>query len=245
MKKCFSSFPVLGPALVVNLVLLSIAAEVAAQPSVVPSLTVNAPGLGIATTHAPASSAFQLAADGKSWELKPGGRFFIPGAPFAEVLDLRFDPDPLIYGNILVQNNTGSTQNYLFGFSIPTTFGAPSLIRGSIDTSIIGTAGQISTVAAFPIYSAQIDSVTIQTLQNSPFTLTTSQGAVSSSAQFGFNLNNIPVASSIGILLQFQLSPGDTAAIISDFEVVAVPEPATMTLVFVGACLLAYRRQRA
>jgi hypothetical protein len=242
--KSFVSLRVWGATIVVNLILFIVASKVAAQPSVVPSLTVNAPGLGIATTHAPANSAFQLAADGKSWELKPGNRFFIPGAPFVDVVALRFDPDPLVYGNILVQNNTAATQNYLLGFSIPATFAGPNLIRGSIDTSIIGTAGQISTVSAFPIYSAQIDSVTVHTLQNAPFTLTTPQGAVSSSAQFGFNLSNIPVSTSIGILLQFQLSPGDTATIVSDFEVVAVPEPSIMTLAFLGACLLAYRRHR-
>jgi len=243
MKKYLFTFPIEG-AVLTALFCAAMTMRVAAQPSVVPSFTVNAPGLGIAATHTPSSSAFQLSADGKSWELKPDGRFHIPGAPFAEVLSLRYDPDPLIYGNFLVQNNTATDQIYTVGFTIPTTFAAPSLIRGSIDTSIIGTSGLISTVAAFPIYSAQIDFNTVQTLQNSPFSLATTQGAVSSSAQFGFDLNNIPVTSSIGILLRFQLSPGDTAAIISDFEIVAVPEPGTMALVLLGAGLLFYRRQR-
>jgi hypothetical protein len=42
------------------------------------------------------------------------------------------------------------------------------------------------------------------------------------------------VTSSIGIQLRFMLSPGDTAAILSRFDVVPVPEPSTLLLSALG-----------
>jgi hypothetical protein len=49
-------------------------------------------------------------------------------------------------------------------------------------------------------------------------------------------LSAIPVTSSIGIQLRFTLTPGDTASILSRFDVV-IPEPATMTLGAVAALI--------
>jgi hypothetical protein len=215
------------------------------QPMVVPNITLDAPGLGVAVAHMPEQAAFQLAPDGKTRELKPNASFGVPGAPWLTVRELRFDPDPLIYNSILVQNVSAVPQTYTFGVSLPTTWVAPNLIRGSIDTSLIGTDAQIAALPNSSIYAAQIDGTTVKTLQDFPFTLTTPQQAVSSWAQFGFDLNNIPVNSSIGIVLTFTLSPGDTAAIVSDFEVALVPEPGSLALLLPGGGLLACRRQKS
>jgi hypothetical protein len=58
-------------------------------------------------------------------------------------------------------------------------------------------------------------------------------------------LNNVAVTTDIGIVLRFQLTPGDTAAIISDFEIVEVPEPGTLSLGLLAGALLFLRRQRS
>src|SRR6185295_15130256 len=121
----------------------------------------------------------------------------------------------------------------------------PSLFRGSVHTSIIGTSATISTVPGSPIYAAQIDGLTVRTLQNNPFSLSTPQDAGGASASFGYELNNTAVTSSMGIALTFQLTPGATAAIISDFEIKAIPEPGTLTLLLVGGSILIWRCRRS
>ena len=189
------------------------------------------------------AAEFQLGTDGKTWALGSPDSYAWSGTSLT-IKELRFETDPIIYGNILVQNNTAVNQIYTVGFSIPTTWAAPSLIRGSIDTSLIGTSATVSTVPLFSIYSAQIDFATVRTLQDNPFSLSTPQGAISASAAYGYEANAVPVTSNIGIQLRFQLSPGDTVAIISDFEIVAVPEPGTLAFLLLGGSVLVLRRQR-
>lgn len=216
------------------------------QPSIVPHWVASVPGLGIAMTNTPDAAAFHRAVDGKVWELSAPTSFQLGGGGQVTVQELRYDPDPLIYNNILVQNITGSVQNYVISLNLPTVWGVPNYIRGSVDTSIIGTDGLISAPVGGALYTALIDGLPVQTLQNSPFSLSTPQAANSSFASFGFDPNNIPVLSSIGIQLAFTLSPGDTAAILSDFELVSVnvPEPGTLALLLVGGGFLAIRRRR-
>ncbi len=242
MKKLLDYFNALCGLLLGVGLLVAVTPVASAQPTVVPNLTVRAPGLGVALSVAPDRAAFKRASDGKSWELT--APFKVPGAPWLTVQELRFDTDPIVYANYLVQNITGTPKDYTVGVSLPTTWPAPNLIRGSVDTSVIGTDGQVSALANSSIYAAQIDSSTVRTLQDYPFTLSTPQSAVSSSAQFGFDPSNIAVASTIGILLNFRLTPGDFATIISDFEVVAVPEPGSLALLLLGGMVLIWRRQR-
>ncbi len=242
MKKLPSYFSARSGLPLSLLLLVALAPVVSAQPSVVPNLTLNAPGLGVALTHIADAAPFTLLPDGQTWALT--APFNPRGAPWLTVRELRFDTDPIVYASYLVQNITGTSQNYTIGVSLPTTWPAPNLIRGSVDTSVIGTAGQVSALAGSSIYAAQIDSSTVRTLQNYPFTLSTPQNAVSSSAAFGFDPNNVAVGSSIGILLHFQVTPGDFASIISDFEVAAVPEPGSLALLLMGGVVLIWHRQR-
>jgi len=214
------------------------------QPSVIPGVTLSAEGVGSWNCYMYPSD-FQLLPGGKMWGLtSPVINTW--GGTTMTVQELRYDPDPLIYNNILVHNNTGVNQIYTLGVTLSTTFGAPSLIRGSIDTSLIGLNAAVSNVAPFSVYSAQIDGVTVRTLQDDPFFLTTPNNAVSSSASYGYELNGVAVTSNIGILLRFELTPGDTATIISDFELVAVPEPSSFALVGLGLIgILARVRRKA
>jgi hypothetical protein len=79
-------------------------------------------------------------------------------------------------------------------------------------------------------------------MQDSPFSLSTPADAVSSSDAFGWVNNNVPVTSDMGITLNFTLSPGDTATIISDFEI--TPEPGTLAMIALGGIVLGLRRRR-
>ena len=62
--------------------------------------------------------------------------------------------------------------------------------------------------------------------------------------RFDPDVNAVAVGSSIGIVVKFELSPGDTAAIISDFEVAVIPEPGSLALVLLGGCVVIWRFRR-
>jgi hypothetical protein len=149
------------------------------------------------------------------------------------ISQLSFDPDPFVLNNILVTNTTASTQLFSVFVGLPTTFGAPNFISGNITTSVIEGGLDTATIASVSptaIYQAQIDGTTVATLQNHPFALTTSTSN-SASAAFGPTLNGIPVTSNIGIQLRFSLTAGDTASILSRFDVTAIPEPTSAACV--------------
>ena len=243
MKKVLRGFGILLGIPVGLFLFLACAPSAVAQPSVVPTMTLTAEGVG--SWNCNFNNDFRLGADGKSWELGSAKAYSWAGTDLT-VQQLRFDPDPLISNNTLVQNNTLVNQIYTLSVALPTSFGAPNGIRGSIATSLIAVGGgTVSSVAPFSIYSAQIDGVTVRTLQNNPFTLTTPNAAVSAVASYGLEANIVPVNTSIGILLRFQLTPGDSVTILSDFEVAPViPEPSTLALLLLGGGALALRRYR-
>jgi hypothetical protein len=149
------------------------------------------------------------------------------------IKELEFDPDPFVLNNILITNTTATTQIYTVGVALPTVFAAPNFISGNVRTDVIdgggAAGGTVSTVAGFPIYSAQIDFSEVASLQADPFSVTAPAGGSSgASASFGPTVNGTAVTSNIGIQLRFSLTAGDTAAILSRFDVVAIPEPASL-----------------
>ena len=79
------------------------------------------------------------------------------------------------------------------------------------------------------IYQAQIDFSTVASLLSDPFTLSAAPGnSATASSTFGATPSGVPVTSSIAVQLRFTLSPGDTASILSRFDVVpggTIPEP--------------------
>jgi hypothetical protein len=162
-----------------------------------------------------------------------------------KLLDLDFNPDPFVLNNVLVTNTTAIPQSYLITVGLPTSFGAPNLISGNITTSVIdgGADGAtISSVTGQPIYKAVVDATTVATLQNNPFSVST-PGSSSASASFGPTVSALPVGSSMSIVLTFQLTPGDTAAILSRFDV--VPEPSAILLCCGAVAFVVNRQSRA
>lgn len=189
-------------------------------------------------------------ADG-GWELSStkGGPGALGGRANIYVDLLQFDPDPFVLNNVLVTNTTTTTQLYTATVGLPTGFfAAPNQIRGTVRTSVIDGGSDGATIATSnptALYQAQIDGGTVQTLQNHAFSVVAPAGDQNtSSASFGFQPSAIPVNTSIGIQLNFTLTPGDTAAILSRFDVIAIPEPTALMLSGCAVAMLLSTRGR-
>ena len=158
---------------------------------------------------------------------------------------LEFDPDPYVLNNVIITNTSGSQQTLSYNVTQPAALGAPNLISGSITTQVIDGGQDGAIVAAQTggsIYSALIDGVVVHTLQDDPFSVVAPAGGVNNAlASFGPDANGTAVIQDIGITLIFELSPGDTASILSRFDV--VPEPATLSLLALGGLILLWRRR--
>lgn len=207
----------------------------------VPTISVSVEGFsGPPWEYSPALDVLEDLPGGGRKLGVPTAQMHILGNRAAVVIEeLEFDPDPFVLNNVLITNPTGLTQIYTVGIALPTVFPGPNIISGNVRTDGIdggGAAGAtVATVPGFPIYAAQIDFGTVATLQNHPFSvIAPPAGSASSSAAFGPSVNAVPVAANIGIQLRFSLTAGDTASILSRFDVVAIPEPASLGLSIVG-----------
>ncbi len=163
------------------------------------------------------------------------------------VQQLEFNNDPFVLNNFLVTNNLNVPQVFSVFVGLPAALAAPNTISGNVRTSVIdgGTDGaSITSVIGQPIYQAQVDFASVATLQNDPFSVIAGPGdSASASATFGPTLSNVPVNTTIGVQLRFTLSAGDTASILSRFDVIpggpngGLPEPTTLTLGAIVAVL--------
>ena len=174
----------------------------------------------------------------------------LQGRAHIKLLDLDFNPDPFVLNNVLVTNTTVTPQVYSVFVALPTLFGAPNTISGNVRTSVIDggfDGATISAVAGQSLYQAQIDFATVATLQNDPFSVVApAGGSNTASATFGPSVSGIPVATNIGVQLRFTLSAGDTASILSRFDVVPVPEPSTIALTsLLAAAVFGIRGRRS
>lgn len=176
--------------------------------------------------------------------------------------DVTIKPDPYILATVSITNLAGVAMPFHFDFDLPIAAITPStLIGGSVEVeieetshlSMVGstTDQSISALAAFDgIYQAFIDGAAAGTelLAISPAVPltcgTSSPGCVASTdslftiaglAAIGTASGSGPAAlSSIGIDLDFILSPGDTATITAFFEVTPVPLPAAAWFLAAG-----------
>jgi hypothetical protein len=242
-------------ALALSFLLSAGSAQLSASPLTagqVPTITISIDGVSNPPewSWTPSANEVRRATDADGGYELVGQREFdiLSNRVHVAIQALRFDPDPFVLNNILVTNTTSTPQTFSAFVGLPTTFGAPNLISGDVRTSVIdggGGGATVTSVSGQPIYQAQIDFATVATLQNDPFTLVAPPaGSNTAAASFGPNVSAVPVTSNIGIQLRFTLTPGDTAAILSRFDVVAVPEPGSAAFMGLGLALMARRWHR-
>lgn len=163
-----------------------------------------------------------------------------------------YDVDPFVTLNFVVTNTTAFTQTYVFTVTSPVVPQTPATqMSGSIGLTLTNTDSASATLAdnGNAVYTARIDGAPVQTLLSPAYSLSCTPAFCSTtdSASFGIPVPIIgPGAlSSIGITVQFTLTPGDSAGVTSVFNIIAVPEPGTAILMAIGVVglSLAGRRQ--
>lgn len=105
-----------------------------------------------------------------------------------------------------------------------------------------------STTPGTPLYTALVDGATVRTLRNDPYSRSCwgSGCSITKGVHFWSDAgigDPLPTAS-IGLTLEFALSPGDSAVINGDFGLRAIPEPTTLLLAGVGLAGIACARRR-
>ena len=168
------------------------------------------------------------------------------------------NPDPWVSSNYTITNNTLSTNNYSVTITLPIS---PQILTGSLTGGSVqggvtdnnGNGATLGQSGVLPLYTALIDGVAYQSLLPPGPTSVTVGSFLSGTlgpAQFGLPIPSQPgpnVLTSIGIRLDFSLTPGDSATFSSVFVVEPVPESATMALASCGFALIfggAYCRRR-
>lgn len=168
------------------------------------------------------------------------------------------DSDPVINGVIAVTNlDPVNTQQFTLVFTLPIAPPIPggTLIGGSIQggaTDNNGNGVTLSTPVGSAFYTARIDGSDVQSMYLDPQSY--SAGSFLSvnvpSLAFGTPIPSQPgpaALTSIGIRLDFLLTPGDSASFTSNFVVqpAAVPVPAAYLLFGSALGLLGWMRRRA
>lgn len=166
--------------------------------------------------------------------------------------------DPAVTHNIVLTNNTAVAQAYMLSVNLPLGTGpvaAPTVVGGSIDIDVQDETGDGAVLGVIddntPIYLATTDSGFAQPLlMNMPALTPGAYLTANANATFGTPIPSLPgpvaVTNWLAIQLAFTLTPGDTATVVSNFvlEGQIIPEPASLTLVGLGAGILLIRRRK-
>lgn len=170
---------------------------------------------------------------------------------------LFFDNDPVVSGTVALTNNQLVTQQFTLIFNLPVVPMGATLSSGSIQGGATDNNGNGATVAAAVggfLYSAIVDGnllAPFQTLHGDPFSHVVGPFDSTSIPSANFGFPNPPSApgpfnpATIGIRLDFTLTPGDSASFTSNFVVMPVPEPTTGLLLGVGLAIALRRSRRA
>lgn len=147
----------------------------------------------------------------------------------------------------IVTNNTATTQSYDFSATDGLgTLTAPAYMRGSISVVLTDLNRDGATVSADSgmLYTAWINSVQVQAMPSTAFTLTApAHGGNTYTNSFGWQYlkSSLPASTGIEMRLHFTLTSGDQVAIAGTFEVSSVPTPAGVSILL-GAALIRKRR---
>jgi hypothetical protein len=173
------------------------------------------------------------------------------GAGIISITQLEFDPDPYVLCNQIFYNNTANTQTYQATVTQPAILSSVSnQVYGSIVVSLQDSDdpinGSMLSDNGTAVYKAYIDGILVDTLLDPSYSLTSSppNNTVSSGLrEFGWDPYTGAVTNNISITVELNLSPGDTATVLSRFDVV-VPEPSAILFLGLGGFLLRRRHSR-
>jgi len=176
---------------------------------------------------------------------------------FEMTWDVFADIDPIVQSVIGFTNNGPTTALFTIVTQLPIAPLTPSTVMGgSVGGSVTDAngngSGGINTVPGSSIFGGMIDGSVVPNAQllSHPFS--------SDPFLFGGDTNNIPAGdfglpgptepgpaalNSIGIRLEFELSPGDSVAISSFFQV-EIPTPGSAALLSVAGVFAVRRRRR-
>ncbi len=171
-----------------------------------------------------------------------------------------YEIDPQVTNNFTVVNTTLVAQIFTVSVTSPIApVGPTSLMRGSIGITLTdegpldvfsetdGSASLTSTLAT-AVYRAFLDGAPVQSLFPDAYSQTCALNncSVTNNSSFGIPVRiGGPGASlTMGITVQFLLSPGDSASVTSVFNIIPVPEPATAVTFGLGVLGLAIARRR-
>ena len=162
-----------------------------------------------------------------------------------------------LLGGLTLQNNTNMTQTVSLLTSVPlsTFYNPSSLIGGSASGTLTtdGDGGTMSNVnGSEPMYRALIDGAFVGGIADLfPFDSSISVVGFGSNStgfqDFGQPIpsGNGPAAnSSIGILLQFDITPGDIVGWTSNFVIDEIPTPGAAMLLAMAGLVSSHRRRR-
>jgi hypothetical protein len=191
--------------------------------------------------------------------------FNIQDAPSASDLwmgeiDAWGDSDPFTNLAFSITNLAAVPVEYTFSITIPIVAIPGGTVHGgstggsTTDANGDGSGGlsTITSVAGVPFYAGQIDGTTVLSIYPDPTSFAFIFGGQTITIPAlnpglpGPTLPSGPALLTIGIVHRFKLSPGDSAAATSFFQV-EVPEPSAIVLAAIGAAgvvWLAIRRRR-
>jgi len=171
-----------------------------------------------------------------------------------DYLNIQGNADPFTSLNYAVTNNAAVPLLFSISVTLPIVPEGPLTLHGGsiggalTDANFNGIA-TVATSAGVPFYRGQIDGATVLSIYPhlSTVTVGTAGGTLNLPALNpglpGPTLPSGPATTTIGIINQFLLSPGDQFSANSFFVVIGVPEPSTIALL--GICLLTLGNRRS
>jgi hypothetical protein len=159
--------------------------------------------------------------------------------------------DPVVSGTIGITNLQATTQHLTFVFTLPvSSMPGGTVTGGRVSGTLTDANGDGASVytngPGTAFYTALLDGADWQKLYTDLSTFSASNGSTSiPQLQFGTPIPSLPgppVAGSIGIRLDFNLTGFDNVSFTSNHVVVA-PEPGTAALFGLGLAFLAIRRR--
>ncbi len=163
--------------------------------------------------------------------------------------NLNGKPDPLLSGNVTVENFTNDTINFALTVILPTISLPDTLIGGSASIGLTTDSGggTLGTVDDNPLWTVLMDGVAVESLFDAPYSLSNAGlGSVGDAQAFGMPIpsqDGPALNSDIAIRIEFSLTGNDQFSITSVFAAL-IPGPGALAL-FGMAGLAGRRRRRA